>query len=67
MSLSISGAMLPLSSLAIYAAYKETREVAEQRTHLRQQERRCARSRRDCNLAWTRQRLQARQMLTGMH
>lgn len=40
MSLSISGAMLPLSSLAIYAAYKETREVAEQRTHLRQQERR---------------------------
>ncbi|RBC46145.1 type III secretion system effector protein XopK, partial [Xanthomonas oryzae pv. oryzae] len=34
------GAMLPLSSLAIYAAYKETREVAEQRTHLRQQERR---------------------------
>ncbi|WP_407367311.1 type III secretion system effector XopK [Xanthomonas campestris] len=40
MSLGISGAMLPLSSLAIYAAYKETREVAEQRTHLRQQERR---------------------------
>ncbi|WP_267906101.1 type III secretion system effector XopK [Xanthomonas citri] len=40
MSLGISGAMLPLSSLAIYAAYKETREVAEQRTHLRQRERR---------------------------
>lgn len=40
MNLGISGAMLPLSSLAIYAAYKETREVAEQRTHLRQQERR---------------------------
>ncbi|WP_268741283.1 type III secretion system effector XopK [Xanthomonas phaseoli] len=40
MSLGISGTMLPLSSLAIYAAYKETREVAEQRTHLRQQERR---------------------------
>ncbi|WP_277422461.1 type III secretion system effector XopK [Xanthomonas axonopodis] len=40
MSLGISSAMLPLSSLAIYAAYKETREVAEQRTHLRQRERR---------------------------
>ncbi|MEQ9728819.1 hypothetical protein ABRP29_24625, partial [Pseudomonas sp. WHRI 8822A] len=39
MSLSISGAMLPLSGLAIYAAYKETREVAEQRGALRQRER----------------------------
>ncbi|MFA0922710.1 type III secretion system effector XopK [Xanthomonas fragariae] len=38
MSLSISGAMLPLSGLAIYAAYKETREVAEQRGALRQRE-----------------------------
>ncbi|KLD74846.1 type III secretion system effector protein XopK [Xanthomonas hyacinthi] len=36
MSLSISGAMLPLSGLAIYAAYKETREVTEQRSALRQ-------------------------------
>ncbi|MCC4622610.1 type III secretion system effector protein XopK [Xanthomonas cassavae CFBP 4642] len=35
MSLSISGAMLPLSGLAIYAAYKETREVIEQRGTLR--------------------------------
>ena len=40
LNLSISGVMLPLSGLAIYAAYKETREVSEQRTHLRQQERR---------------------------
>ncbi|MFS8427225.1 type III secretion system effector protein XopK, partial [Xanthomonas campestris pv. plantaginis] len=39
MSLSISGAMLPLSGLAIYAAYKETREVAEQRGALRQRKR----------------------------
>ncbi|PPV05935.1 type III secretion system effector protein XopK [Xanthomonas bromi] len=40
MSLGIGSAMLPLSGLAMYAAYKETREVAEQRTHLRQRERR---------------------------
>ncbi|CAD0316003.1 type III secretion system effector protein XopK [Xanthomonas hortorum pv. taraxaci] len=40
MSLSISGAMLPLPSLAIYAAYREAREVAEQRGALRQRERR---------------------------
>ncbi|WP_333911616.1 type III secretion system effector XopK [Xanthomonas hortorum] len=39
MSLSISGAMLPLSGLAIYAAYKETREVTEQRGALRQRKR----------------------------
>ncbi|WP_425479126.1 type III secretion system effector XopK [Xanthomonas populi] len=39
MSLSINGAMLPLSGLAIYAAYKETREVAEQRGVLRQRKR----------------------------
>ncbi|WP_081275062.1 type III secretion system effector XopK [Xanthomonas graminis] len=36
LNLSISGAMLPLSGLAIYAAYKETREVSEQRSALRQ-------------------------------
>ncbi|WP_282434616.1 type III secretion system effector XopK [Xanthomonas campestris] len=39
MSLGISGAMLPLSGLAIYAAYKETREVTEQRGALRQRKR----------------------------
>ncbi|MCC8560333.1 type III secretion system effector XopK [Xanthomonas vesicatoria] len=39
MTLGISGVMLPLSSLAIYAAYKETREVAEQRSTLRRRER----------------------------
>ncbi|UKE73518.1 type III secretion system effector XopK [Xanthomonas graminis] len=36
LNLSISGAMLPLSGLAIYAAYKETHEVSEQRSALRQ-------------------------------
>ncbi|AKK69297.1 type III secretion system effector XopK [Xanthomonas translucens] len=36
LNLSISSAMLPLSGLAIYAAYKETREVSEQRSALRQ-------------------------------
>ncbi|WP_316687295.1 MULTISPECIES: type III secretion system effector XopK [Xanthomonas] len=39
MSLGIGGAMLPLSGLAIYAAYSETREVAEQRSSLRRRER----------------------------